>query len=358
MTLSVVPETQEIEISLLGPGYGECAVIHIGGGQWVIVDSCLDTDSQPAALAYLRNLGIDPSESVCLVIATHWHDDHIRGMGELVRVCANARFCCGSALRTEEFLTVLGTLENRPARPTGSGMKEMHQVFLTLIETPDRGIYALADRLLFSRDSCTIWSLSPSDRAYQKFLREINRLVPDELEPKTRIPSLTPNEAAVVLMISMDGTAILLGADLEKGGWLEIVDGSAVPGLAASVFKVPHHGSEDAHEDRVWNELLCEDPIALLTPWRRGGRALPTPNDVQRILSFTDRAYVTTSRGHFESTAMQSRGYEIQRTIRETGARIAPVPLSRGLVRLRKKAQPSGGWTVEQFGSACELIDY
>ena len=39
--------------------------------------------------------------------------------------------------------------------------------------------------------------------------------------------------------------------------------------VKASVFKVPHHGSENAQVDRVWCEMLQERPIAVLTPWRK-----------------------------------------------------------------------------------------
>ena len=63
------PESDEIEVNIFGPGYGECVLIHIGNGKWVVVDSCVDRDSQPAALTYLRSIGSDPSEAVCLIIA-------------------------------------------------------------------------------------------------------------------------------------------------------------------------------------------------------------------------------------------------------------------------------------------------
>ena len=355
MTLSDAPEAGEIELSLFGPGYGECAAIHIGDGRWVIVDSCLVEGLRPAALAYFDSLGIDPSEAVCLVVATHWHDDHIRGMGELVKVCANAQFCCGSALSTKEYLSVLGALEKRPATPGGSGMREMYQVFSLLRERSTAGTYAVSDRVVFNQGSCMMWSLSPSDEAYERFLRQLGSLLPDELEPKRRVPPLTPNDAAVVLLIKIDETAILLGADLERRGWLEILDGSALPDFTASVFKVPHHGSLNAHEDRVWKELLCEDPVALLTPWQRGGGSLPTKNDVQRILSFTSKAYVTTSQDNSGGSAVQSRSNAVQRTIRESGVRIRPVRLSSGMIRVRHKGRASAEWTVERFGPACEL---
>ena len=54
---------------------------------------------QPA-LEYLQRIGHNPASSVRLIVATHWHDDHIRGLAEVVRTCAAADFYCSSALRT------------------------------------------------------------------------------------------------------------------------------------------------------------------------------------------------------------------------------------------------------------------
>jgi len=35
------PEKDEIEVSIFGPGYGECIVIHIGNNEWVVIDCIL-----------------------------------------------------------------------------------------------------------------------------------------------------------------------------------------------------------------------------------------------------------------------------------------------------------------------------
>ena len=90
------PDGNVLEVTVIGPGYGECIILHIGNGNWVIVDSCLNNKSSPVALDYLRSLALNPGGVVRLVVATHWHDDHIKGIGKLVEVCDNADFCCAS----------------------------------------------------------------------------------------------------------------------------------------------------------------------------------------------------------------------------------------------------------------------
>ncbi len=353
-----LPDDDEIEVALFGPGYGECILIHIGNGKWIIVDSCIDEDSQPAALNYLRSLGSDPSESVCLIVASHWHDDHIRGMAELVEACRNANFCCASALTQQEFLVALGALENRPTSPAGSGVRELFRVFSLLAERSTSRTYALGHRIIFDQQDCRVWSLSPSDRAYEAFLSQVGGLLPMELETKRRIPSLTPNEAAVVLLIKVSETTILLGADLERTGWVEIVEGRARKDDRASVFKIPHHGSEDAHEERVWSEMLQANPIAILAPWRLAGRALPKKTDVSRILSFSENAYVTTSRDSLTGKSLRGRSRIVERTIKDSGTKIKSIGRSSGMIRLRKMSNSTSEWNVELRGTARRLRNY
>ena len=47
---------------MFGPGFGECIALHLGGGNWAIVDSCLDaTSKQPTSLHYLTSIGANPA---------------------------------------------------------------------------------------------------------------------------------------------------------------------------------------------------------------------------------------------------------------------------------------------------------
>ena len=357
-TLGVPPEHNVMEVTLVGPGYGECIILHIGNGSWVIVDSCIGVDSRPAALAYFHDMGLNPSEVVRLIVATHWHDDHIRGLGELVEVCDDAIFCCASALRTQEFLTVMDAIASRPMSQVGSGMQELYKVRLFLEERSSKPVFAIANRRIFSRDGCEVWALSPFDKEVDSFLQGIDRLRPQERETKRRTPTLTPNKVAVVLLIKIGNTAVLLGADLEGRGWLEILDAPERPSCKASFFKVPHHGSQNAHEDRVWNEMLHSDAIAALTPWRRGGRSLPTESDVKRILSFTRKAYATTLRDIPSRRPARNRNRTVVKTIQEVSKRISRIAQPPGMIRLRREFGSQTDWNIETFGSAGQLANY
>ena len=351
------PDIDEFELTLLGPGYGESIVLHVGGGAWVLVDSCLDEKGTSRSLRYLENMDIDPAESVELIVATHWHDDHIRGMAQMVEVCDKATFCCSSVLRDKEFLAVVGALEDRHLSAAGSGLREIFNIFSWLSEVKSQPTLAIADRLIYRRGECEIWSLSPNDANFLHFLRTIGALVPKEGESKRRIPSISPNDVAVVLWIKADDLVVLLGSDLEKRGWVEILQSTTRPAGMASAFKVPHHGSENAHEPDVWKRMLEPDPFAVLTPWRRGRRRLPSNRDAQRILSCTKNAYASATIGSSASTTM-SRIKEVDRTIRESGVELRRLTMSPGAVRLRRKIGSRTQWNIEKFGSACHLNNF
>ena len=353
-TAETPPGRDELELTLFGPGYGESIVLHVGDGAWVIVDSCIDENDKPRALGYLEGLGLDPAEVVVLIVATHWHDDHIRGMAQLVQACDGAAFCCASALCREEFLSIVGALEGRPFSGAGSGVREIHGVFARLAEAASKPTFALANRRIFSRNGCEIWSLSPDDAAFRRFLKSVGGLLPGVGQTKTRVSSLAPNEAAVALWIGIEDIAVVLGSDLEKPGWTGILESRERPAGVASAFKVPHHGSANADEQEVWKRMLEPASFAVLTPWRRGGRTLPGEDDVWRILSHTGNAYATARTGSLNFTS-RHRGRAVDRTIGESGIRLRRLPMSPGWLRLRRPLDSRTSWTVETFGSACHL---
>lgn len=349
------PAPDEVEVAVIGPGYGESVVLHLGGDSWVVVDSCSDDKGNPRALTYLRRLGVDTSRQVVLVVATHWHDDHIGGLTQIVSECGSAVFCCSGAFLEREFLTAIAAFEENEPTPAGSGAAELFGVFSALRDTKRIPRPALADRRILSADGSEVWALSPDDSRFRDFLRTIGRLVPMEAQTLGRIVVPDANAVSVVLQIRTGETEILLGADLERSGWRAILDNPALPMNRAGVFKVPHHGSSDADEREVWNQMLTPTPQAVLAPWGIAGRTLPKDTDVRRILSRTPNAWATARRGRARPTP---RRKEVLRAIRETGSTLLADRRAIGMVRLRCRMDAGSPWRVETFGDACHLRDY
>ena len=351
------PSESEFELTLFGPGYGESMVLHVGDGDWLVVDSCVNAQGVPRAVEYLESIGVDPGRQVKLIVATHWHDDHIRGMANLMSRCRSARFCCAAALAKEEFLAAVHALENRNVSSAGSGVREMYRVFSELRERSGAATFAQANQRILSRRGCEVWSLSPDDAVYQSFIQSIGELVPGEGEAKHRVPAGTSNRLSVVLWIGLGDIVTLLGADLEKPGWVKILQSRERPMKKASVFKIPHHGSRNAHVPAVWKDMLDPEPVAVLTPWRRGKGSLPTEADVARILSHASNAYASTDHKSNKSSG-RKRISAVERTIRESGISLRHSPLTNGAVQLRRTLDGKSEWRIEAFGTACHLRDF
>ena len=262
------PALDEVEISVFGPGVGECIVLHVGSGAWVVVDSCLDSATRdPAALAYLRELGVDPA-AIQYIVLTHWHDDHVAGAARLVQACPGAGVACSAALRSEEFLTVVAA--SKRAMTTSSGVDEFRQIVETMrgrkvskARAASIGPeLASADKRLWKGGGAPggtpaeLWSLSPSSGAMHLALAEFGQLMPKgAMKAKRNAVAQRPNHVAVVLWVEVGNHRFLLGADLESTGnpatgWNAIVSSSARPAGQAQVYKVSHHGSGNASADR------------------------------------------------------------------------------------------------------------
>jgi hypothetical protein len=366
------PAIDELEISLFGPGYGEAIALHIGKGNWILVDSSLEPNSRtPASLQYLNEIGVDVEQSVKLIVATHWHDDHVRGISTLFEECKSARFVLSNALNASEFRRLV-TLYRRRIMDTSSGLDEFGRVFAILEARKEKGnqvnppILATANKVLYRsnvqlRDNIiqvSVSSLSPSDASTLRAAAAFADLLPTPGQPRKRLSFLSPNQASVVLWIQVGHHQMLLGADLErtsdpKTGWSVILDDSMVISGTASVFKVAHHGALSGHEPRIWSELLDSNPMAILSPFCKGNKRLPTSDDIERINGLTPNAYVTSHptlhRHKWSNKIVRSFVEDVTREIRNAHA-------GWGAIRLRQViSDENSSWQVELIGNATSL---
>ena len=361
------PGPEEIEVSLFGPGYGESVLLHIDGN-WFIIDSCIDPTGSPAPLLYLQKLKIDIKTSVKQVIATHWHDDHIRGLSEIVKECESAEFICSGAIGLREFYTLVATYGIRPMM-TSTGVQEFCKILDLLAQrsTHKKGRYpspkrAVAERCLWRSTSmptlCTIYSLSPSDSSIEKAQLELAELIPEKGKTKTQVPSLRPNHAAVVLLVKIGEDFILLGSDLEetkdhRSGWSAIINSQTRPQERASFFKIPHHGSASADHPDTWSLLLEKSPFSVLSPFASGGIFLPSKKDVIRISEKTDKAYSTAIPKQVPFKPIDKM---VEKFLKERGLPISQVQFSTGQVRARGRyINGKLKWTVDLFRGALPL---
>jgi hypothetical protein len=237
-----------------------------------------------------------------------------------------------------EFLGVLRELESRGAAPTWAA--------------ENRTLWARAGEL-----PCHIEALSPSDAAVTRALQSIGQMSRAGGAPKRRIPAPERNDGAVVIMLEVGDSRVLLGSDLLDSsspdqGWNAVLASPRRSGGGkARVYKVAHHGAASADSPKIWSDLLTDQPVAVLTPFVRGNRALPTNRDIKRLRQLTAHLYATarsaSSRMEFERGPVGRTKREVLRSGRKIGT-------STGHVRIRMGLDGADG-RVDLYGDAIAL---
>ena len=245
-----LPDPEELEISLFGPGYGEALVLHLGEHRWMIVDSCLDTESGRArALAYLEAIGVDYTRDVAFVLATHWHDDHVRGLGEVVEACENSTvpLLLGVSRRGIPYLDEVDVLG---AERMTSGVREFARILEILRDRKATGklhggpSFVLENAVVDQTTHCEVKALSPSSAAIERAMAGIASMLPEQRRPHLRVAAPSSNEGSVALWMKGNAGTALLAADVERQatddrGWGAIVALTPAAMGRAGLVKVP-----------------------------------------------------------------------------------------------------------------------
>ena len=359
-SLGSAPQVDEIEVTVFGPGFGESIVVHLGNGEWMIVDSCVDRTAPNkliAPLYYLRQIGVAVEDAVKYIVASHWDDDHIQGMDDIVEACPNAKFICPASLPDEKFITFVEAISKGASATNGGNVKIIRRIVQILdsrkqafcIATPGKKVNSSPD----------IFSWSPSDFNNSEFFQYLARQHPKAVEAyRSAIPE-DSNHTSIVITVDWSDTAVLLGADLEvsanpDSGWCAVI--SEVQHLnctrKADLVKVPHHGSSTAHAEEMWSQLVNENPISVIAPFGRGpitGRP-PKSDDIRRISKLSGKVFLTAR--HLVTKTAQ-KNFSVIRSLREGNITFTSTKGPLGIVRHRRL--PKGDWTDSLFGSALRV---
>ena len=186
-------------------GQGDGLVLNAGPGAAVVVDTGPDPELMDRCLS---RLGVD---RVPLLVLTHFHADHVDGLPGVLQGRSVGEIDVTS--RADPLANVQDVLAEAAGRAP--------------VRVPSYGETRQVGRL-------TLQVLAP---------------VPGTLSHESgEGDGSGPNNASVVLLVSVEGVRLLLTGDVEPDAQKALA--RAWPGLQVDVLKVPHHGSR--YQDLDW----------------------------------------------------------------------------------------------------------
>lgn len=358
------PSPTEIELSVFGRGHGESIVLHVGDGNWIVVDSLRDSDKACVPLKYLEHLGVNIAQKVRLVAASHWHDDHIKGLSDMYRAASSSEFAMPLAMFRPSFEQFVKNYKDVDVAGFSSGVRELGAIIRELKARAGVVTWCNSWKTIFKTNGgelshglpVEIQAISPSDYDVTKFLARIG--ADKAATVAKRAPRFPENDVSVAMWVAIGEARILLGADLEnkgnaRSGWKAVIEAPQCPQKPAQIMKIAHHGALSGHHPDVWSKMCIPEVTASLAPWANGGNRLPTPDDVNRILGKTPNGYSTNQS---PMAAGKPRPTLVGSYVNDHGAKLRAYNLNLGHVRHRFDcASGTPAWATDMLGQACRL---
>lgn len=406
---------EEAEVTLIGgsAGFGESVVVRYSKDEWAIIDSCVDTITQTCLpIAYLVDIGVKVKEQVKYVICTHWHDDHIRGLHDVLEACSNDVIFC-VAIASEKLKFLYEIQRGNLYEPDRGVRKEL---ILTMDKVKEKGIKVkrlLQDLPVFEMGSCKCHALSPSQKELEMFFNELAYAISEQgqvlsqkemlssvptadiesaddisdevfatleadagIEPasftesdyqdlerlkedsKSSKPNI--NDRSVALLFNIQGHHVVLGADLEVSsdsecGWQSVNDCDCMRDVNAGIFKVPHHGSSTGYYEMFLRNHIKSTATGKIATWITGRKVRPEKKTLGKYYNYLNKLFITTDpsylTGKFSSPEYKSY-------MEETTESIVDIKNQIGIIQSRLDlSSESDEWTTTVYGSAKVVSD-
>lgn len=289
------PSSGVPQIVIMGTGYGECILVHLGNDKYVMIDSFLNPETKkPIAADYLDNIGLS-IHNIIGIICTHWDDDHIKGMYDIASNLKGITVGIPVTVSKRDLDKLREYLKFAKGSQDYVPMDE----FSKLLELNSKKFlkfsYCVPQRQLFRKQiideklsEVIVETLSPSDEQYTEFINQL--VMPKEGDLMQSI-DFTNNRISVVSIVKLYSTYCLFGGDLENdhGEWDKVIENYQYP--KADIFKIPHHGSKTGYSENVWKNIV-DKPISIITRFNRGNVSLPDNEQVEFINGNSKKMFI------------------------------------------------------------------
>lgn len=296
--------TDLLEINVFGAGKGESIVLRWPDDKWGVVDCYNPSQRNPESnltWRFLQDSQVRELEFICL---THPHDDHYRGMSQLLAhfsVKFFWRFAGLSATHLNAFAKHLvlearrGGSEERKIS-ANDFVRTMSQVRVQrqnqLRQKTATGFQQLYPVPADPKAHFQIWSFAPSGNRVADYEHILASRFPIGKQPLLRESEAEHNSISMGLLVRFGDTRLVLGGDIEESGWSDVLAEIPREELASHLVKVSHHGSKTGYVDGLWEAFSAQSkPIAVIAPYRRFN--LPEPEAIGHIKPFVSKILLT-----------------------------------------------------------------
>ncbi len=259
-----------LKLRVFGVGDGDCILITLPNGEFGLVDSnTRPGENESPALRVIRESG-KPLAFCCL---THPHEDHVRGMREILRDPEIAVKRFSYAVPSLEGVVRLWKNVSYPKQSSAAAKRRIRRKRLVLAEFFEQVCDCTLRNYDF-RDQITgvesrqvggveFVIFGPERCAWNRYLRDLEKHPTTEDE----VSRYHANSVSITILLRYGEHLVWLLGDLprarlrklelrEKEGLFESVQ----RGVKASVLKIPHHGAKDAWHPRLAKDLTRCQP--------------------------------------------------------------------------------------------------
>lgn len=307
-----------------GPSQGESVLVHYGDGNWIIIDSCTyNGDILP--YEFMIKAEINPLQ-VQHIICSHWHDDHVSGLSDLLEACPKAYFRVPMITNAQVLPQYFVYKSLKSVKEDEKEAWKMFQACLDVLEKRELGeeddpalkkpCFVKSESSIVDIDThnthVSIKALSPSNSMCELFGKMLVNGDAENCEFDDS--SIDTNMCSITLGISFGNNKhAFLGSDLEcnrdknaacescvgecsKRHGLGMCDLKMNPHFEAlrkiSYTKINHHSSQNGYCCDYWDDYVTEDCIGVSTAFTSKG--LPRKEMVYRYLKNNSEYYLTS----------------------------------------------------------------
>ena len=285
------PCSGNVEVIIFGRGVGECILIKSKNDDYIVIDSFINNETKnPVVFDYLNAFNISHSK-IKMVVITHWHSDHIRGVSNIIgEIKENVKVVFNPVIIKDRFIDFISKYKKRNIDDTSEYCKVMDLIMSNKIDR----IIPIVNRDIFSEgnNGIIITSLSPQDDELVAYLDSLLGSISD-YNFNYKIPD--DNMLSIVLLLRYGNESFLLSGDIgsktnSNSGWNGVVKNYMKHYTKSKWYKVAHHGSITGENELIWSKLLKEMPSSFST--RYNNSFLPTYDDIKRIAKKSKELYV------------------------------------------------------------------